>query len=557
MLGQIRDQVRNRGIAGALASRAAVLGTCVDSLLARVDTTAIPRSTIESVLRALAWQIQVKRPLESDAASAATLLRPDVDQIIVNSRGAGDFSITDMRKALVGSDLIAQNVEGDVRFPSDPIRSFLAARYLAARPRPDSEIDNLAATFGRIGRLRYWRDTFIIAAALPEFAPYRAKMLESVLTGSSMLEGEQVFLAARLYVEMSSNKPDEPGFNSTVSQIVDSLVWRARDYAGRPQDDRRMAIAHLGNMRHPAAVPHLIRMAVDKVRAATPGDAGFDRYEFAGLRFLAMDGLWQQVNATLDEVAKRPDAAALQEVIGAWKVMYEDPRNSDQMMRILSADEPHRSPIAAFALMQFGPDVIADKLLPLYRDVLRNRELLWCITEGLATMDGDWLAERIIDPAIGGQWDRTRTVDDLRTMLCFLIQALGDAPPGSPRRTYIERTVLGDTNVDSRVWALRALARLRIADDSGGEDDCANPRRMAHAILTENRQILTECKIEPNHDWKVAALDALRDVGDEESIDLIRGIRLQLDDSALLTLSFQVAEEIYWRRTGGMIQPRT
>ena len=51
--------------------------------------------------------------------------------------------------------------------------------------------------------------------------------------------------------------------------------------------------------------------------------------------------------------------------------------------------------------------------------------------------------------------------------------------------------------------------------------------------------------------------EALRDVGDSESFEIIRTARSKIHDPLLLRLSFQVAEEIYWRSIGGMIQATT
>jgi hypothetical protein len=49
-----------------------------------------------------------------------------------------------------------------------------------------------------------------------------------------------------------------------------------------------------------------------------------------------------------------------------------------------------------------------------------------------------------------------------------------------------------------------------------------------------------------------AALEVLRDIGDESSLDIVRGARKLGMDTVLYQLSFQVAEEIYWRLTGGL-----
>ena len=50
-----------------------------------------------------------------------------------------------------------------------------------------------------------------------------------------------------------------------------------------------------------------------------------------------------------------------------------------------------------------------------------------------------------------------------------------------------------------------------------------------------------------------AALEALRDIGDSSSLDVLRRARTRyLNQPELTQPSFQVAEEIYWRLTGGM-----
>jgi hypothetical protein len=238
-------------------------------------------------------------------------------------------------------------------------------------------------------------------------------------------------------------------------------------------------------MQHPDAVPHLLPIEMDPIRLAGAVNDRVPQFDYAGIRFLAMDGLWQQVPATLREVAKRPDAAKLQEVIAAWQKMYEDPTQSDPILAILKADEPYRSPIAAFALLQFGPAVVEQKLLPLYWNELKDHDVLWCITEGLAWMDGDWLAEKVVDPLIDRLWtaDATNTRDDLRTMLCYLIRELGDAPPQSRRRAYLEQSLKagGDGEGLGPAGARQASRRSRgFGDDADAESDRRGDPRAGH-----------------------------------------------------------------------------
>ena len=573
LLGQMREQMRMQSD-GALENRARVLDACVARMLSKFDTSRIPITMAERVLEAIAWKIQEKRPTETTLVAAARLTQADVDQVIAGVRGVSEFSIADMCRELAECDLLALSGNGDVRFTSRSIRALLAARFLAKSSQPGDLVDNLAATFGRLGRLRYWTETLVIAAALPEFRPYRLALLKSILTGSSMLEGEQAYLAARLYVEMAASKDENdrlfdsvaaasPGtdsreFAETVRQIVDSLVWRARDVEGRPYDDRRKAVEHLGKMRHPDAVPHLIKIAVDRVRTGGPTNAGSARFEYAGLRFLAMDGLWQQVDATLAEVKKRQDAEGLSRVIAAWTEMYKDPTRTETLLDILKADNAEHAPIAAFALLQFGPEVIERLLLPLYWNTLRNWELLWCITEGLALLADDWLAAKVIDPAI----ERHRATpasqvrEDLRAMLCYLIRELDVVPADSPRRQYLEQA-LTEGDQKSRIWALRALAALTDQPTGIAGTPALTPKRLAEAVVTDDRAMLDPIGIQPDWRWKQGALESLRDVGDTESFEIIRAARSTLHDPLLLRLSFQVAEEIYWRSIGGMIQVTT
>jgi hypothetical protein len=55
-----------------------------------------------------------------------------------------------------------------------------------------------------------------------------------------------------------------------------------------------------------------------------------------------------------------------------------------------------------------------------------------------------------------------------------------------------------------------------------------------------------------NPDLMRAALEALRDIGDADSIEAVRKSRVRSANNELRLLSFQIAEEMYWRLSGGL-----
>jgi len=152
------------------------------------------------------------------------------------------------------------------------------------------------------------------------------------------------------------------------------------------------------------------------------------------------------------------------------------------------------------------------------------------------------VSENVITP-------RLHLFDDPRVP--YLIGRLGLAAEGEPQRLYLEQCLVrGIPAVQAR--ALRALAALRV--DSN--------RALCEAVVAGNwsaarekgMNLPPEITEENRNRLRNAAVESLREIGNADSIVALRAARQQGEGMTitLRQLSFDVAEDIYWRLTGGL-----
>lgn len=216
-------------------------------------------------------------------------------------------------------------------------------------------------------------------------------------------------------------------------------------------------------------------------------------------------------------------------------------------MQLVMENDPSRSSVAAFAYA-YGGWPIPDNhpLMDAQWDDRLNDDVRWSITEMFGRRDAQWVSRYVVEP-------RLATNPKPNSRLCYLIQKTGIAPAGSKQRDYLSKAMASRWVVPR---ALRAFAKLQDPEVSDWL------RLLCHQILRKEWAAVSASgrlpmKTFPNDQvsWRLrhSALEALRDVGDLNSIDVIRDVRTRLEP-VLALLSFQVAEEIYWRTTGGLVQ---
>jgi CHAT domain-containing protein len=533
------------------SSRADALGLIASSFLSRFDTRQAPRSCAEEALKRMAWQLQIDR--------TRWLAHSTVLSILSEVRDRRDFRLSALRDALIDCGVLARKGDEDIRFGYRALQSYFGARYLNASPHRMTLLEDITATLGRFSRMRHWEDLLITLAGMPRTLEERIALLSAIVAGSPLTEGEQASLAARMYLEMADSGRDpktgavirqiDPKLQNDklVRQIIEALAWRARPDIPRPFAERRQAIVRLAEMQHPDAVPHLVSFAADRF----PPQNKFDN---SGIRSLAVKGLLMQKNATLAYI--RDARPHFKEMSDAWLQLADG--HVEPMLAILRSNDEAFSPIAAFALASQGMEVGGPPLLETYfyfepgaaAPVPKpNEELLWAITNVFGAEDATWLEDQVIT-----RW--LRSTPEPQRRLCFLIQKLGRAPVGSPSREYLDRC-LQDEAPRAQDRALRALSKL----NDPKINEWLIP--LCHEIIRGNWSAVTRSghmrlKETPPPERGVvllqrASLEVLRDIGSEESIEIIRGSNLGLSrDIELVQLRYQVAEEMYWRLTGSL-----
>jgi hypothetical protein len=534
-------------------NRADALRLIASTYLANFDSRRAPRSCAELALEQIAWRLQFDRVTYID--------NDDLVAILENVRDRRDFRLSDLAEALTDCDILARAGEEGVRFGFKALQAYFAARYLQRSARRTWLLEDVTATLGRFSRMRHWEDVLVALAGLQNSTANRVSLLKTIVAGSSLAEGEQVFLAVRMYAEMVEPGRDQNGVvrpvldaeignNEVARQIMDALVWRLRSGTARPYADRRQAAECLAEMRHPAAIKYLIGLAVDPVSVnELPGSVPQLTFERSGIRLIAVNGLFLQYQATQDYVKER--RPKLQSVVDAWLAMVDG--NLAPITAVLNQNDPVTSPVAAFALGQLGMDRGSPPLLAVFDPNVTmpggerpNEEVLWAIAEVFGNQDADWLRTNVIE-----WWLKRSSAPDGR--LCYLIQKCGQAPEGSLERKYLS-ACLKDPEPDVQSRAFRALGKLN--------DPTVNAWLIpiCHLILKDEWKKLLECSATgledvptDDHAWQLqfAALDVLRDVGDQDSMDVMRAFRLRTQPE-LSQIAFDATEQIYWRLTGGL-----
>lgn len=530
-------------------SRAHVMKLVIDRFFGAFPGQTIPRSCADEALTQAAWQLQWNRQRILDT--------PELWEILDSARAGREFRLSELRDGLIRTRLLAPTQEEAVRFSYPAIQSYFAAQYLLHSERIEAELEDVTASLGRYSRLQHWEDTLVMLAGMIDSDQDRERLLRIILAGSSLLEGSQVFLAARLYAEMrlSLGAQRAGGWgleqHRVVQQIVATLSWRSRPDLPRAYQDRRRAVEALAAMRHKDTIPFLTRVAFDKFPALrsqraseNKGDGAKARMEYdrSGTRMVAAAGLLQQAAETEACFEKlRPE---LLPILKAWKEYLTGGRE-EGLIQILKQNDPSLSPVAAFAYAYRGQRIPPDHpLLEVFRNEQTDGEVKWGITDLFGSMESSWLTETVIEP-----WLARKPGPSSR--LCYLIQKSCWAPVDSPQYAYLKRSMRDASTVHR---ALRAFAKIpdpRVAEWL---------RNLCHQILQHKWEAAMASgdlplrkAPSPTGVWRLehSAIEALRDVGDLQSIDVLQDTRLQAD-SVLALLSFQVAEEIYWRVTGGL-----
>ena len=550
-------------------NRCEALSLISSSYLSKFDTQRAPRICAEQTLERVAWKIQMDR-LPGRLEFAA--LTP----ILCEVRDRRDFRLGDLRDELIRCEILSSSGEEGVRFGYPPLQAYYAARYLQSSSQKMALLEDISASLGRLSRMRHWEHVLVALAGLQRRTEDQVALLQTILAGSSLAEGEQVYLASKMYVEMTSAAQPNPAQNGTgnklakdkvVRQMIDTLAWRSLPDTPRPYSDRRQSVEGLANLCHVDAIRHLIRLAIHKfsipAESSVPSNGSIRtakqkarqelRFDNSGIRMQALKGLLRQQQETANHLQRETCQAhgtcsgSLRRLIAAWSELDKD---LSKMVAILEENDAGLSSLAAFALGEAGMARAGTQLLDVYFGTSNkcgtqiDPEVSWAITEVLSAQDAQWLYDKVIRPRLQEKPGPSR-------QLCFLIQRMGQ--PHKDVLRYLHHC-LRQPVPHAHDRALRALSKLNDAEENVALIDLCHrilkgdwPGALQSPLLGIRKPPILRNAFR----MQQAALEILRDIGSEESMEVVRDSRLNLD-TVLAQLSYQVAEEIYWRLTGGI-----
>ena len=198
-----------------------------------------------------------------------------------------------------------------------------------------------------------------------------------------------------------------------------------------------------------------------------------------------------------------------------------------------------------------------------------NDDVLWAITDTLTLLDPVRVTADAIVPLLEHAQERRAPY------IAYLVGRLGIAALDGPEVDFLRRSLRSDDE-DLAGRALRsyaALLALQGPSASGGELE--KLRDLCHQIVRNEFDDAAKELIESpistagrlRQQLQHQAFEALRDIGNEQSIEVLREVRQRDYDapsyeadgtsaarSHILNgqLSFDVAEQIYWRLSGGL-----
>jgi len=546
-----------------IRSRTGVLERFAREGLATVGGPTGTRARVEDALMRLGWRLQSTRQ--------NSLPAPETYQILGDVRGHRDFPLEGFLEQILESRLLVKTGDEDVRFAYPGLQSYYCARYLMAAPERARalHLEDITASLGRQFRVRWWHDTLVILAGLLDHVD---PLLRMILAGSPLSQGEQIFVAAQcLHEARQAGRSDAVG-RDILDQIVDALVWQSRPESGGGTSVRRKSLEALSLLREPRAIPHVIPLVIERVRRNWEGTL---TYDYSSVRQAALHTLIAMQGETLAHVKNDPVLSQhplLPRLLESWLA-----GDVDTLSTLLESGDPRVAAVTAFALGTFKTPHCLELLIQRYRSLASRPDqgdVLWAITETLSVFDPVQVTEHAIRPLL--------SEPSLTTSLAYLIGRLGIATTDSDEMKFLRQCMQSD-DVILQGRALRSYAALlSVQSGASVKDDVEGLRAVCHDLIQDKfaagagrSLVRIQPDLRPEMRWQLRyqALEALRSIGNERSIEVLRSLWRRTDartraidtaepptpgsspdmtEDLIDRLSFQMAEDIYWRLTGGL-----
>ena len=152
-------------------------------------------------------------------------------RVMASVRGERGYAVEKLFSALVTQEVLLPVGETAARFAYHSIQSYFSAKALLALPDRERRLSRITDSLGSPLRSRWWEETLVITCGLLAADGKEAAMLtlqrllEPIVYGSDLMEGETVFLAARCLLECQPVR-ETKGLQALIQHVVSALEWR-------------------------------------------------------------------------------------------------------------------------------------------------------------------------------------------------------------------------------------------------------------------------------------------------------------------------------------------
>jgi CHAT domain/NACHT domain len=435
-------------------SRVMVLEDWVDTALYSVAPDGGRKSRAKESLYALGWKMHSERRL--------SLPMEDAFEVLREVRSQREYNLEELLDQLVRSGMLVRVGEEVIRFAYPALQGYCAACALLNHPRRSSLIDEVVATLGQLNRVIWWgRALSLLAGMMADPIP----LLQPLVYGASLTQGEQVFVAAECLLEheRALNRLTDDATKQTLSQDVESLrqqvcaalLWRTKRVNEFRFTYRERAVDALGLFRRAETIPALISLAVDPLRSGTDGEAQF---EYSPVRFAAIRALRRMRDQVKPEMlAGHPHATGL---IAAW-----EHADTDALTELMKDEDEGLQGAAAFVLGDLQSPESAQALYAAFRDPAIKPSTLWAVTDAIRALEPAEAMAELILPFIADTENVKPSKLPTGPVYERLIYLIGELRTHEPRAMAFVSRYLSEP-VDGRLKgrALSALGKLHAVD---------------------------------------------------------------------------------------------
>jgi len=512
ILGQVR-----RGIVPR--SRTGVLANLVAEMLAKLPNEKGIRTRAARTLSSLAWEMQNSRRLVLSVSRAF--------RIMDAARGHREYELEYFLSRLIYENILTPVGDDALRFAYSGLRAWFAAQALNSIPDRNAVLDDITATLGRLSRSRWWEDTLVLLAGSVDDVNI---LLRQILNCGSLTTGDQVFLAARCMQEAGAGRVAD----ELHGQVTNALV-RISSSSYEPRATRRQhAIRTLGKLKVESAVPHLVNLALERVRTSWDGHPAF---EYSSVRLAAVEALRYMESVTSRYVATRyPDFGKL--------LVYWLRQDISALENQLNTATIANRAVAAFVLGNIASPPAARVLLATFRKPGVDAQTRWAITDSLLKLEPARVTHSAILPFIDATAAKAanlpkETWKKRQHWYERVVYLIGHINPSDPRAgVFLERCLYKFTGVWLKARTIRAIGKMA---DSRYKDLLEDISRGDFGNIA-----LGNLKKGQATYLRYVAIHALAGIGDRQTLTLLQ----RQDDGSnpeLQAAHHSTSEEIAWR----------